>query len=101
MNIECILNEATRELKMREKLYPRWLAAGKMTQEAHDRQLKLQRGIVEYLQLSHSMLSTTDREEKIRKFKKIEKWKSPAPVVPRPRQEDLFPSQQGGSYGED
>jgi len=38
---------AERELKMRERVYPRWTAAGKMTQAKADAEIALMEAIVE------------------------------------------------------
>lgn len=37
---------AEREVKMRERVYPRWVAKGRMTQEKADRELALMKAIV-------------------------------------------------------
>jgi len=36
-----------REIKMRERVYPRWVAAGKMSQEKADLELEVMRAIAE------------------------------------------------------
>jgi len=36
-----------REIKMRERVYPRWVAAGKMSQEKGDLELEVMRAIAE------------------------------------------------------
>jgi len=40
---------ALREVKMRERVYPRWVAAGKMTQANADAQLEAMKAIAETL----------------------------------------------------
>jgi hypothetical protein len=46
-----MLGCAKRELAMRENVYPRWVAAGKMTQQKADLELRYMRAIVSYLDL--------------------------------------------------
>lgn len=44
--LEC----ARRELRMRERAYPRWIASGKMTQKKADLEISLQVAIIETLE---------------------------------------------------
>lgn len=43
--VECI----RRELKMRERVYPRWVAGEKMTQALADREIEAMRAVLETL----------------------------------------------------
>ena len=45
-----MLKEARRELAMRERVYPRWVSAGTMSQKAADWQTHCQRAIVKVLE---------------------------------------------------
>lgn len=42
--------EARRELEMRRRVYPRWVAAGRMSQEQADKKIDLMRAIAENLE---------------------------------------------------
>lgn len=44
------LKELRREISMRQQLYPKWVAAGRMKQEVADRQLGRLKGLLEYLE---------------------------------------------------
>ncbi len=44
--VDCV----RRELKMRERVYPRWIASGKMTQTLAARELEAMRAVLETLQ---------------------------------------------------
>lgn len=44
--VECV----KREVKMRERVYPRWVSAGKMTQKKADFELDTMRNVLEHLQ---------------------------------------------------
>jgi hypothetical protein len=43
------IKAAQREVAMRRRVYPRWVAAGKMTQQKADYEIKLMEDIVETL----------------------------------------------------
>lgn len=44
------IKEVAREISQREHVYPRWVAAGKMTQVAADRQIAIMRAVLATLQ---------------------------------------------------
>jgi len=44
--VECV----RREVKMRERVYPRWISAGKMTQKKADFEIDTMRHVLEHLQ---------------------------------------------------
>jgi len=46
------LDELERELKMRRRMYPRWVADGKMAQATADRQIRLMEGAKETVRLA-------------------------------------------------
>lgn len=50
MTIDDQIKEAKRELAMRELLYPKWIAAGRLKPDVASRQIELMRGIVVTLQ---------------------------------------------------
>lgn len=50
---EDMLREVRRELQMRRRNYPRWVAAGSMKQEAADRQIAIMEVIADKLDLEH------------------------------------------------
>lgn len=48
--LDRLITCAEREVKMRERVYPRWVAAGKMTQAKADQETKDMRDVLTYLQ---------------------------------------------------
>lgn len=46
--VECV----KREVKMRERVYPRWIAAGKMKQENADREIATMKKVLEFLKIN-------------------------------------------------
>lgn len=46
------LNEVERELGMRRRNYPKWVASGQMKQDQADRQIKLMEGVKETVRLA-------------------------------------------------
>ncbi len=48
-SLEELIEEAERELKMREKVYPRWIQYGKINEKTAERRLNRQKGIVNIL----------------------------------------------------
>lgn len=49
VDLDELLGCARRELALRERVYPKWVAKGSMTQTKADRELEGMRGIVEFL----------------------------------------------------
>ena len=54
--VECV----KREVKMRERVYPRWVSAGKMTQKKADFELETMRHVLDFLQ---SYAKENDKQE--------------------------------------
>lgn len=50
ITLELMVAEARRELGMRRKAYPRWVANGRMTQAQADERIELQQAIVDKLE---------------------------------------------------
>jgi hypothetical protein len=48
--LQDMLGCARREVAMRESVYPRWVASGKLKQDKADLELRLMRGIVAHLE---------------------------------------------------
>lgn len=45
ISLDAQIKEVLREIAQRERVYPRWVAAGKMTQAAADRQIAIMRAV--------------------------------------------------------
>jgi hypothetical protein len=50
VSLQDMLGCARREVEMRERVYPRWVALSKMTQERSIQELRFMRAIVRYLE---------------------------------------------------
>lgn len=50
ITLDRMVAEARRELGMRRKAYPRWVANGRMTQAQADERIELQQAIVDKLE---------------------------------------------------
>lgn len=50
MTLGDMIEEANRELKMRERLYPRWIAEGRLREETAHRQMEAMKSILSTLQ---------------------------------------------------
>jgi hypothetical protein len=50
VTLQDMLGCARRELHMRESVYPRWVASGKLKQEKADQELRLMRAIVAHFE---------------------------------------------------
>lgn len=49
LNLDDLIRAAERELAMRERVYPKWITAGRMTQAAADFELQAMRQIADVL----------------------------------------------------
>ena len=48
-DLDAQMREVEREIRQRERVYPRWVADGRMTQAAADRQLGVMRAVLNTL----------------------------------------------------
>lgn len=96
MNINDLIKEAQRELRMRERVYPKWVASEKMKPQTADRQLAAQKEIVRCLTQQRDIFEETNRDNKATLYKEfVSDWKAPPPKVEQPR---LFDDEEKRSH---